>query len=767
MIFFGIGKSAETLADIPSTVNVTAIFRMGEFMTVPASIVIDESDSTEREDLSTLLQDVFSSTRVSSFFQHFWSMPYASFIVTKDGLSDKDNQAFGTGYIPYDYPHLTHGVLNETPSVGFVNISSRPIGMVDLVNGNDRQSYLKEEAFHEFAHALTAPILHLNPFEGHDRIYAEQIAVFATNAIYCRENALHERVGHNDGGSAVTGTSSAQTGYFSMNDSFQFIVGPSRSAIFRTVDNGLSGYDPSYAYTNRTYWNDVSFDGNRLYGYITMERVVPNGTVFSVPGWTTGAEAKTEIIMDQSMVAGGIESSQRASLMAQQAQNQITLVHTALENFFGDDVIDFGMGVGVNKERAVFVSNERFIDDMDKDGYLDTDRAGFVNADGPAPTKFYIVDQNATIGSYILGGGGYQGGGVIKGIFSDSPRIDLTGAVDVLKGGSGSDIIAIGTGHAMGMKNEAWGGIGDDVLIGRGSSDALHGGIGDDFLIGGGGSDLLDGGDGFDILSYSNMQQRVIVTGSSSATIYGVSSDTIKDIEVVLGTNYDDQFISNGNLIMFGGSGKDTFVLSDGDVAFGGGEGDVFIISSSQGGRMAIGDFQGDDEIYVDGFRFTGEPRSYSWRKEGDDTHFDIVETITIGGSFDPRVLERVVAKQTDGVGSFDFYDTSYETNPFVEVGPDNGKSLEFGMYGNTGLFKFHNGSETTELLVSNITGMWGETFFDFSKETWTDIHPYWHDGMSDVSAMYTYRQTIGNGANFGMPEEWVRGGWDDAFFMI
>src|SRR6185295_7415521 len=50
------------------------------------------------------------------------------------------------------------------------------------------------------------------------------------------------------------------------------------------------------------------------------------------------------------------------------------------------------------------------------------------------------------------------------------------------------------------------GGVGGDVLFGRGGGDILVGGVGDDLLIASDGSDRFEGGDGIDIVSYTHGQ---------------------------------------------------------------------------------------------------------------------------------------------------------------------------------------------------------------------------------------------------------------------
>ena len=63
-------------------------------------------------------------------------------------------------------------------------------------------------------------------------------------------------------------------------------------------------------------------------------------------------------------------------------------------------------------------------------------------------------------------------------------------------GSSDNDLITLGNGRDQGGGED-----GDDTIYGMGGHDKLHGGTGDDLLFGGNGNDVLAGGPGHDILS--------------------------------------------------------------------------------------------------------------------------------------------------------------------------------------------------------------------------------------------------------------------------
>lgn len=95
------------------------------------------------------------------------------------------------------------------------------------------------------------------------------------------------------------------------------------------------------------------------------------------------------------------------------------------------------------------------------------------------------------------------------------------------------------------------GGLGDDIIYGRGGADVLDGGEGIDRLFGDAGNDMLNGGDGNDLL-YGGINLDTLRGGNGNDTLYG-------------GDNAD---ILSGNMgvdLLYGGAGNDTFSFDDGD----------------------------------------------------------------------------------------------------------------------------------------------------------------------------------------------------------
>lgn len=139
----------------------------------------------------------------------------------------------------------------------------------------------------------------------------------------------------------------------------------------------------------------------------------------------------------------------------------------------------------------------------------------------------------------------------------------VTSLIENAIGGSGRDTIV---GNAA--NNTLWGNGGDDILYGMDNTD---------ILIGGAGNDILNGGLGNDTASYSDATGGVTVsllTTSIQAVGGGLGSDTLSEIENVVGGNFDDFLTGDSNNnILTGGSGGDSLTGGGGDDNLVGGDG--------------------------------------------------------------------------------------------------------------------------------------------------------------------------------------------------
>ena len=135
---------------------------------------------------------------------------------------------------------------------------------------------------------------------------------------------------------------------------------------------------------------------------------------------------------------------------------------------------------------------------------------------------------------------------------------------DLLIGGTGADTV-------LGMS-------GNDTLMGGLGNNVLYGGSGNDSIVAGGGNDVIDGGSGSDTVDFSNATSAINVD-LSKHTETGFGTDTLKSIESVIGSAYNDVLRGGkDNDQLNGGAGNDTLRGGAGSDTLTGGTGaDTFV----------------------------------------------------------------------------------------------------------------------------------------------------------------------------------------------
>jgi Ca2+-binding RTX toxin-like protein len=142
---------------------------------------------------------------------------------------------------------------------------------------------------------------------------------------------------------------------------------------------------------------------------------------------------------------------------------------------------------------------------------------------------------------------------------------------ELLDGNAGNDAISGGNSN-----DTLFGGEGNDTLDGEFGDDSLLGGNGDDSLLGGdgfdtlkgeAGNDTLDGGANingstFDMADYRDAGSAVTATlggfsGTGSASGGGIGVDTLRNMEGVLGSDFNDSLTGGDTGDMFSGQGGD------------------------------------------------------------------------------------------------------------------------------------------------------------------------------------------------------------------
>jgi Ca2+-binding RTX toxin-like protein len=168
---------------------------------------------------------------------------------------------------------------------------------------------------------------------------------------------------------------------------------------------------------------------------------------------------------------------------------------------------------------------------------------------------------------------------------SGADTVINTGTIEFAPSATGTTLIDLGDGADFydGIKGTVTRGL---IKLG-GGDDTAYGGTGDESFSGGTGINYIDGGEGNDTINYSDAEAGVDVNLGGER---GANSDTLLNIENVLGSKLDDKIVgSSVNNTLEGGEGNDTLEGGGGDDRLDGGEGNNTVrYSSSIGARVDL-----------------------------------------------------------------------------------------------------------------------------------------------------------------------------------
>ncbi|MEN8274388.1 putative Ig domain-containing protein [Acinetobacter seifertii] len=170
-------------------------------------------------------------------------------------------------------------------------------------------------------------------------------------------------------------------------------------------------------------------------------------------------------------------------------------------------------------------------------------------------------------------------------------------------------IEALNYGHGYAGSDIAYGGLGNDIILGSSDKDFLYGGEGDDAIYGMDGSDYLYGGDNNDTIYSGDGSDELIggngndelVGGLERDTLYGGEGDDIieadlKDLEGKFAPPIESENYNRfGDDLVYGGAGNDKILGNLGNDEIYGDDGDDEIL----GDHLTLeGKYHGDDRLF-------------------------------------------------------------------------------------------------------------------------------------------------------------------------
>jgi VCBS repeat-containing protein len=201
--------------------------------------------------------------------------------------------------------------------------------------------------------------------------------------------------------------------------------------------------------------------------------------------------------------------------------------------------------------------------------------AGVTDVDGPFPLSITTV----TVAS---GGGSVFDN--LDGTFTYTPATNYSGLVSFNYTASDGTLTASSTASlTLAPPGVITGTPGPDVLLGTSQADAIYGLDGNDIIKGFQGNDLIDGGAGRDISDYSDATGPISVD-MASGTVTGdasVGTDTMRSIESVRGTDFNDTYVATGFNQSSPNNAQDIQIISSISNTFEGGGGNDTITGSS------------------------------------------------------------------------------------------------------------------------------------------------------------------------------------------
>lgn len=272
------------------------------------------------------------------------------------------------------------------------------------------------------------------------------------------------------------------------------------------------------------------------------------------------------------------------------------------------------------------------------------------------------------VGELALSGTGNSLNNIISGNAADN-LLDGAAGADVLIGGHGSDTYWVDNSADLVVEGANAGfdrvfssatsytlanNVEDLYLIAPGNSNGT-GNAQDNTLFASGGDNILNGGLGNDTLSYAFAESGVSVrlsTSQAQAT-GGSGSDTLRNLENLIGSDYADSLTgNNSNNILRGGGGDDVLIGGAGDDVLDGGAGADYMNGGSGADRYVFTSLSdlGLNELADLIYGFNGE--------EGDRIDFSALDSNPLTAAHDAfSFIGSAAFSDIDATGQLRFAD--------------------------------------------------------------------------------------------------------------
>jgi Ca2+-binding RTX toxin-like protein len=375
----------------------------------------------------------------------------------------------------------------------------------------------------------------------------------------------------------------------------------------------------------------------------------------------------------------------------------------------GDDYIDPGLGVETIDGGTG--TDKLFINRTSTSQGVSFALNGPAGSDGTTAINIEIMSYLAGSGNDTIAGSsgidtieGNGGNDILHGhggrdaLYGGDGNDQLYGGddLDILLGGAGDDWIETGGGSELGPGGDArggnaFGGDGDDTIVGdeesnqlfgENGNDNLNGMAGGDILTGGAGNDTLDGGSGADRLDGGLGDDVYVVDSVGDTVIEAPGQGTADEVRTAL-ANY--VLPTNVEHLTYTGSAASTIRGSASDNRLTGGDGRGLFQLEDGGNDTAIGGR--DRDVFFFGAAFTGDDRVAGGG--GFDTivlqgNYAAGVVLHAGNSGDVEGISLQSASITrwgqSGANSYDYVIST--TNAVVAAGAQfrvNGQSLQTG----------------------------------------------------------------------------------------